>query len=91
MKLSYIKYKNKTKINPEIIEKSIMNFVKKSKFPKQLLISKIELLTDKHKKLINDYEIKIEEGNKYYNENISSLNKIRYENSKVIERLKKSI
>lgn len=91
MKISYIKHKNKTKINPEIIEKSIMNFIKHSKFPKQLLISKIELLIDKHKKLINEYEIKTNEGNKYYNENILSLNKIRYENSKVIEKLKKSI
>lgn len=91
MKISYIKPKVKTKIDSEFIEKSITSYIKQSKFPKQLLVSKFILLIEKYNKLIEDFDKKIKEYNIFYNKNITELNRLRYDNSRVIEKLKKSI
>ncbi len=91
MIIRYKKIKNKKNIDNQFITNAILNFTKKSKFPRQLLLNKINILVEKNKKTETEILVNLRK----FQEKIEELRKnkinLNNKNKRLLEKLRSEI
>ena len=91
MKVSYQKTNVKKKVDDNFLTEAILNFTKKSKFPKQLLLNKINLLTQNNNGIKSELNIKIKKIQEMTNDIVSSKEQLSLKNKKTLQKLRAQI
>lgn len=91
MKITEINQNSNLNISSDFILNSIDNYIKVSKFPKNIQLQKLQILLEKNKKLENDISAKIDEFNKLIIKNTKINNELKSKNIENIQKLSASI